>query len=60
MPDQNQKQLPQDAPWSPKQSPFEGGPKDLREGKPDTNSILKKIKSIAPDQARKYKQRTGQ
>jgi hypothetical protein len=60
MPDQQQRQPPQDAPWAPKQSPFGDGPKDLREGKPDTNSILKKIRTIAPESAKRYKQRTGQ
>jgi hypothetical protein len=37
-----------------------GGPKDLSGDRPDTKNILRKIKSIAPDQAKKYKQRTGQ
>ena len=36
------------------------GPKDLTGDRPDTKSIIDKIKTVRPDQARRYKQRTGQ
>jgi hypothetical protein len=60
MPEQQQRQHPQeDAPWAPKQSPFDG-PKNISGDKPDTKSILKKIRSVDPNQSRKYKQRQGE
>ena len=55
-----QKERPQeDAPWAPKSTPFDG-PKDLSGDKPDTKNIMKKLKTISPEQAKRYKQRTGQ
>jgi hypothetical protein len=38
----------------------EGGPKIPNIFKPDTDRILKRMRSIAPDQSRKFRQRSGQ
>lgn len=62
MPDQEQKQRPNDggAPWDKQQGGDGGGPRTPNINKPDTSSILKKLKTVAPDQAKNYRQRTGQ
>jgi hypothetical protein len=36
------------------------GPKSPDIKKPDTKSILERMKKVDPDQARRYKQRTGE
>jgi hypothetical protein len=51
MPDQKQRERPREesAPWTPKeQSPFDG-PRTPNVQKPDTSSIIKKLKSIDRD-----------
>ena len=50
---------PAQGPWERKAGD-EGGPKTPDVSKPDTNSLLKRLRSIDPDQSRKYRQRSGQ
>ena len=58
MPDRMQKPTGP-APWEPKRG-GEDGPKPPDVKKPDTKSILERMRKVDPDQARRYKQRTGQ
>jgi hypothetical protein len=59
MPDQQQRMPEQDAPWNKQQSsPSGDGPRSVNT--PDTSSILKKLKRIESDQAKRYKQRSGE
>jgi hypothetical protein len=58
MPEQQQRMPGQDAPWNKQELPLEGGPRSVKT--PDTSSILKKLKRIESDQAKRYKQRSGQ
>ncbi|HEV3064045.1 MAG TPA: ubiquitin-like protein UBact [Chthoniobacterales bacterium] len=50
---------PVQSPWERK-SGDDSGPKAPNISKPDTNSLLKRLRSIDPDQSRKYRQRSGQ
>jgi hypothetical protein len=43
-----------------KKSGDDTGPKAPNISKPDTNSLLKRLRSIDPDQSRKYRQRSGE
>ncbi len=36
------------------------GPKEPRVEKPDTEELLKRMRKVDPDQARRYRQRTGE
>jgi hypothetical protein len=54
-----QKQKSPDAPWTRQPEQF-GGPARPLVDKPDTNSILKRLRKIDPNQARKFKQRSGE
>jgi hypothetical protein len=47
------------APWERKQGDGDG-PKSPDVTKPDTRSILERMRKVDPDQARRYRQRTGQ
>jgi hypothetical protein len=38
----------------------DGGPKAPNVSKPDTSNLLKRLRSIDPDQSRKFRQRSGQ
>lgn len=38
----------------------EGGPREPRVDKPDTEELLKRMRKVDPDQARRYRQRTGE
>ena len=58
MPEQIQKPLPE-KPW-PKQVHDEGGPKIPDISKPDTGRILKRMRSVAPDQSREFRRRSGE
>jgi hypothetical protein len=61
--DQQQKQRerePERAPWTPKQDGPFVGPQSPKVEKPDTEKLLKRMKSVEKDKARKYKQRSGQ
>jgi hypothetical protein len=57
MPDQTQKQRP--APPSPGGGGGEG-PREPQVEKPNTEDLLKRMRKVDPDQARRYRQRTGQ
>jgi hypothetical protein len=58
MPEGNRKRKPG--------SPPQGGggddpnPQSPKVDKPDVNDLLKRMKKVDPDQARRYRQRTGQ
>ena len=47
------------APWERKEGGGDG-PKSPDVKKPDTKSILERMRRVDPDQARRYRQRTGQ
>ncbi len=36
------------------------GPKEPKVNKPNTEDLLKRMRKVDPDQARRYRQRTGQ
>jgi len=58
MPEQMQRP-PVQSPWEKKPGD-DSGPKAPNISRPDTNSLLKRLRSIDPDQSRKYRQRSGQ
>jgi hypothetical protein len=58
MPERTQKPT-SPAPWERKQGDGDG-PKAPDVKKPDTKSILDRMRKVDPDQARRYRQRTGQ
>ena len=47
------------APWEKKESE-EGGPRRPDATTPDTKELLKKMRRVDPNQAKRYRQRTGQ
>ena len=47
------------APWEKKEAE-QGGPKRPDAGAPDTKELLKKMRRVDPNQAKRYRQRTGQ
>jgi len=47
------------APWERKEGGGDG-PKSPDVKKPDTKGILERMRRVDPDQARRYRQRTGQ
>jgi len=59
MPDQNQKTRPSgggpDAP-----APGGGGPSAPKVERPNVDDLLKRMRKVDPDQAKRYRQRTGQ
>ncbi|HMO64530.1 MAG TPA: ubiquitin-like protein UBact [Verrucomicrobiota bacterium] len=57
MPDQVQKPRPA-APGGP--GGGGEGPRAPQVEKPDVNDLLKRMRKVDPDQARRYRQRTGQ
>jgi hypothetical protein len=58
MPEQRQRQrLPEP---ERKSAPFGGGPTAPNIEKPDTSGILKKLRKVESDQAKRYRQRSGQ
>jgi hypothetical protein len=57
MPDQQQKQR-DTGPSGP--GGDGGGPSAPQVEKPDVKDLLKRMKKVDPDQARRYRQRTGQ
>ncbi|MDX2226392.1 MAG: ubiquitin-like protein UBact [Verrucomicrobiae bacterium] len=59
MPDPIQKQRPV-APAPGGGGGESGGPQSPKVEKPDVNELLKRMKKVDPDQARRYRQRTGQ
>jgi hypothetical protein len=57
---QREPEREQPAPWTRKeQSPFDG-PKSPNSEKPDTDAILKKLRTVDPKQTKRYRQRSGQ
>lgn len=48
------------APWNKQAAPFEGGPLTPDVKRPSTKSILDKLKRVDHEQAKRYKQRSGQ
>jgi hypothetical protein len=57
MPDQSQKNRPM-APSGP--SGGGDGPNAPKVDKPNVDELLKRMRKVDPDQARRYRQRTGQ
>jgi hypothetical protein len=56
----DQIQRPQSpAPWD-KRETEQGGPKRPDVSQPDTKELLKKMRRVDPNQAKRYRQRTGQ
>ena len=49
MPDQNQKTRPSG-----------GGPSSPKVDRPNVDDLLKRMRKVDPDQAKRYRQRTGQ
>ena len=47
------------APWE-KKEPDEAGPRRPDTDAPDTKELLKKMRRVDPNQAKRYRQRTGQ
>lgn len=47
------------APWE-KREVEDGGPRRPDSGAPDTRELLKKMRRVDPNQAKRYRQRTGQ
>jgi ubiquitin-like protein UBact len=47
------------APWERKEGE-EGGPQRPDVNAPDTKELLKKMRRVDPNQAKRYRQRTGQ
>ena len=56
MPDQAQKNRP----YVPGPSGGGEGPSAPRVEKPNTDELLKRMRKVDPDQAKRYRQRTGQ
>ena len=46
--------------WGPKQGGDDGGPKAPDVSRPNTEELLKKMRRVDPNQAKRYRQRTGQ
>lgn len=59
MPDQMQKTRPT-VPSPPGGGGTGEGPKSPAVEKPNTEELLKRMRKVDPDQARRYRQRTGQ
>ncbi len=57
MPDQSQKTRPV-APGSP--GGGGDGPKEPKVDKPNVEELLKRMRKVDPDQAKRYRQRTGE
>ena len=47
------------APWEKKETD-EGGPRRPDADSPDTKELLKKMRRVDPNQAKRYRQRTGE
>lgn len=57
MPEQNQRQKTE----SPSPAPGGGGgPTAPKVDRPNTEDLLKRMRKVDPDQAKRYRQRTGQ
>ncbi len=58
MPDQNQKTKPGGS--GPEAPSPGGGPTTPNVDRPNVDDLLKKMRKVDPDQAKRYRQRTGQ
>jgi hypothetical protein len=58
MPDQNQKTRPGGG--GPEAPGPGGGPSSPKVDRPNVDDLLKRMKKVDPDQAKRYRQRTGQ
>jgi hypothetical protein len=58
MPDQNQRQKTESP--SPAPGGGGGGPTAPKVDRPNTEDLLKRMRKVDPDQAKRYRQRTGQ
>lgn len=58
MPDQPQRTKPEIP--SPTPGGGGGGPQAPKIDKPNTEDLLKRMRKVDPDQAKRYRQRTGQ
>ena len=57
MPERTQKPT---VPWGPQHGGDESGPKAPDISRPDTQELLKKMRKVDPNQAKRYRQRTGE
>jgi hypothetical protein len=60
MPDQNQKTRPGGGGGGPEAPAPGGGPAAPKVDRPNVDDLLKRMKKVDPDQAKRYRQRTGQ
>jgi len=60
MPERKQKQPPRSEPFPGRSTPSDGGPSAPKVEKPDTSGILKKLRKVGQDQAKRYRQRSGE
>ena len=58
MPDQNQKTRPGGG--GPEAPAPGGGPSTPKVDRPNVDDLLKRMRKVDPDQAKRYRQRTGQ
>ncbi|MEM1057832.1 MAG: ubiquitin-like protein UBact [Verrucomicrobiota bacterium] len=58
MPDQKQKQRPAEP--APEQGGGGDGPSAPKVEKPNVDKLLKRMRKVDPDQAKRYRQRTGE
>jgi len=59
MPDQNQKTRPSGG-GGPESPAPGGGPSAPKVDRPNVDDLLKRMRKVDPDQAKRYRQRTGQ
>ena len=59
MPDQNQKTRPSGGGGPDSPAPG-GGPSAPKVDRPNVDDLLKRMRKVDPDQAKRYRQRTGQ
>jgi len=60
MPERKQKQPPVSEPFPGRSTPSGGDPTAPKVQKPDTSGILKKLKKVEQEQAKRYRQRSGE
>ena len=56
-----EERIPRPAPPQPRQGgPGEGGPKQPEIGRPNSKDLLERMRRVDPNQARRYRQRSGE
>lgn len=60
MPEQQQREAPRESPWERQEAGPFNGPRVPDIQKPDTQKLLKRMKAIDSEQAKKYRQRAGE